>query len=303
MVIKYLKHAEIDFTKWDLCIEQSSNSLPYGFSWYLNEVAPNWEALVAGDYDAVMPLTWNKKTGFKYLYQPFFTQQLGVFYKSDYYKDSTLEFIKAIPSSFRFIDIHLNAFNEFEHTDIKLKKRKNLILDISKPYEKLIKGYDNHCARNLKKARKFNHSIRPMEAGEVIQFYKKHKGLETKNVHLNDYRMLEKLCDTAKQKKVLIAYGVFNDNEELLAAGLFLYTKGRVIYLLGTASVKGKEARSMYALIDYVMMQSCGHPVVFDFEGSEIPGIARFFKGFGAVKQSYFRLKINRLPWIIRWLK
>lgn len=302
-MIKYLKHSEIDLNKWDLCIEQSTNSLPYAFSWYLHMVAPQWDALVAGDYEAVMPLTWNKKLGIRYLYQPFFTQQLGVFYRSDYYKESTPDFIKAIPSSFKFIDIHLNAYNHFEHTDIKLKKRKNFVLDISKPYEKLFKGYDQHCTRNIKKARKFNHVIRPVEPVDVINFYRKHKGLETKNVGHDDYRMLEKLSGVAREKKVMITYGVFNDNQEMLAAGIFLYIKGRVIYLLGTASPKGKEARAMYALIDYAIMQSCGHPVVFDFEGSEIPGIARFFRGFGAEKQPFYKLKINRLPLLIRWLK
>jgi hypothetical protein len=43
--------------------------------------------------------------------------------------------------------------------------------------------------------------------------------------------------------------------------------------------------------------------MILDFEGSEIPGIARFFKSFGAEKFHYYRLKMNRLPWFIKLIK
>ncbi len=42
-------------------------------------MAKQWDALVWNDYEAVMPLTWNRKYGIAYLYQPFLTAQLGVF--------------------------------------------------------------------------------------------------------------------------------------------------------------------------------------------------------------------------------
>jgi len=302
-LIPFLPHQDINTTKWDVCIEQCSNSLPYAYSWYLDIVSPGWEALVSEDYAAVMPLTRNEKWGIQYLYQPFFTQQLGVFFKSRQTHQEVINFIRAIPKSYRFIDINLNSKNQFEHLDFKLRKRRNFILPLDKPYDKIAKGYDKHCLRNVKKAKKFNHLIKPAEPSEIIEFYKKYKGLETKNVGKEDYAMLERLCKEAGKQKMMMAYGVHNDNEELLAGGLFLLSANRVIYLLGTASEKGKESRAMYALMDYMLMQRCGFQVVFDFEGSEIPGIARFFKGFGAEKETYYKFKLNRLPWLIRWLK
>lgn len=302
-MIQHLTHEQIDKTKWDVCVQQCTNTLPYAFSWYLDMVSPGWEALVSGDYESVMPLTWKKKWGVKYLYQPFFTQQLGVFYKGKTAVPDAVSFAKAIPGCFRFIDICLNSFSGFEHTDIKLKRKKNYVLNLNKPYEKLTKGYDKHCMRNVKKAYKFKPVIKPAEPGEIIRFYEKHKSAETKNVGKADYEMLSLLSNKAATQQMMMAYGVYNDNEELLAGGLFLITGKRIIYLLGTASGKGKESRAMYALIDYMLMQRSGFAATFDFEGSEIPGIARFFKGFGAEKETYYKLKINRLPWIIRWLK
>ena len=62
--IKYLQYKEIDKAKWDVCITNAPNGLIYGYSFYLDCMARRWDALVLGDYEAVMPLTWNKKYGF-----------------------------------------------------------------------------------------------------------------------------------------------------------------------------------------------------------------------------------------------
>src|SRR6478609_8282347 len=77
--IRYLLHHEIDKPKWDRCVKEADNGLIYGYSFYLDHMAYQWDGLVLNDYEAIMPLTWNKKYGICYLYQPFFTASLGVF--------------------------------------------------------------------------------------------------------------------------------------------------------------------------------------------------------------------------------
>ena len=82
MAIQYVPYQHIDKRKWDACIDNAGNGLIYGCSFYLDAMAKHWDALVLGDYEAVMPLTWNKKYGIHYLYQPFFTSSLGLFGKN-----------------------------------------------------------------------------------------------------------------------------------------------------------------------------------------------------------------------------
>ena len=60
-VPSFLKHDKIDKVKWDNCISRSVNGHIYARSWYLNIVSPDWDALIEGDYEAVMPLTWKRK--------------------------------------------------------------------------------------------------------------------------------------------------------------------------------------------------------------------------------------------------
>jgi hypothetical protein len=55
--IQYLSHKNIDKIKWDAVIASSSNRLIYGYSFYLDHMAKQWDALILNDYEAVMPLT------------------------------------------------------------------------------------------------------------------------------------------------------------------------------------------------------------------------------------------------------
>ena len=77
--IQYLPHHEIDKKRWDNVISSASNGLIYAYSVYLDHMSDHWDALVLNDFEAVMPLTWKKKFGIYYLYQPPFAACLGVF--------------------------------------------------------------------------------------------------------------------------------------------------------------------------------------------------------------------------------
>ena len=303
-MIRYLTHDEIDQTKWDQCIAQSVNSLVYAYSWYLNEMAPGWFALVLDDYDAVMPITHNRKLFIRYLYQPFFTQQLGVFFKRKESVVHLADFIKAIPSQYRFIDINLNEQNELpQGENIQLRKRKNLLLNLNHTYHHLHKHFDEHCQRNLKKAYKQEQHVKGIDPALAVAFYQKYKAMNTSEVYAEDYENFLNVLLAAQQRKLLNCLGVFDTHNNLQAVGVFLIHQSRIIYILGGATDIGREKRSMYRLFDSLIQEYAEKAFVLDFEGSEIPGIARFFKGFGAYKQSYFKLHINRLPLPLRWLK
>src|SRR5919107_951083 len=98
--IRYISRSEIDTLKWDRCIQQAANGLIYGYTVYLDNMAAHWDGLVLNDYEAVMPLTWNKKYGFYYIYQPFLSAALGVF--GNHLNSNIIGlFLHAIPRRFR----------------------------------------------------------------------------------------------------------------------------------------------------------------------------------------------------------
>jgi hypothetical protein len=43
--------------------------------------------------------------------------------------------------------------------------------------------------------------------------------------------------------------------------------------------------------------------MLFDFEGSDLQGVQKFYEKFGAINQPYFHWHYNLLPKPIKWLK
>src|ERR1041385_6389956 len=117
--IRIIKHKVIDREKWDKTVAHCSFPLVFANSFYLDATAPNWDALVLGDHKAVMPLTVSKKMNIKYLHQPPFTSQLGI------YGEATKKEIEAIEDvlkkNFKLIEIEQNAHLKFsKHVKDKL---------------------------------------------------------------------------------------------------------------------------------------------------------------------------------------
>ena len=140
-MICYLKHSEIDKQKWDTLIETSPNGIIYAYSWWLDIVCPAWEALVEGDYSSVMPLTHRSKAGIRYLYQPAFTQQLGVFGKDLPTKEKVSAFMEAIPQEFKLVEISLNEKNIFSEKEWELNPCLTHHLNLNHSHDELFKKY------------------------------------------------------------------------------------------------------------------------------------------------------------------
>ena len=302
-MIKYLTHQQIDKTKWNECIGHSLNTLIYGFSWYLDEAAPNWAALVLDDYEAVFPLTHARKYFINYLYQPLFTQQLGVFYKNLLGAEQIENFINAIPKKFRFIDIALNEGNHFEVENKSLIKRKNFVLDIEESYKKNQKKYTEHTIRNVKKSKKADCKIVSQNFDAVVKLYIKHKSEQTLKVTPKDYNRFSRILTAIQKNEILNCIGAANEKNEIIASAIFAVYKNRITYLMGVSNKEGREKRAMFLLFNHLIEIYSERNFMLDFEGSDINGVAKFFKGFGAINQPYYKLHINNLPWYIKWAK
>jgi hypothetical protein len=180
-MIKYLRQDEINVDKWDQCISHSVNGMIYAFSWYLDIVNNRWEALVEGDYERVMPLTPGKKANINYLFQPPFTQQLGIFSTSHLTSQVVNDFIKAIPSKYKLIEINLNTYNKPDSQTTGFTPWLTHELDLISDYDTITKNYSNNLKRNLKKARQSKLSISEhVRPEELITIFKENKGKELK---------------------------------------------------------------------------------------------------------------------------
>lgn len=291
-MIVFLNSSDIDYEKWDDCISNSINSLPYAFSWYLDAIHDNWCALVEDDYKSVMPVTWSSKYGINYFYQPYFAQQLGVFSSKPLSEPLITEFIEAIPDKIKVIDFNLNHFNSFKGVGYNIISNTNYLLDLIGDYEKIKKLYSSNTKRNLKKAKKNELTALPnIKPDDIINLFKDNKGREVLNWKDEHYKTITRLMYIMMSKGIGKPYGVYSKENQLIAAAYFIITENRLIFLFSGTNHEGKDSGAMTFLIDEVVKRYSPSKRILDFEGSNDPGLARFYSGFGAVKSSYVRVK------------
>ena len=300
--IQYLPYDEIDKNKWDACIDSAPNGLIYAYSFYLDHMAKYWDALVLGDYEIVMPLTWNKKYGQYYLYQPSFTASLGLF-GTGIKEHIVSEFIAAIPSKFRLIEISLNAGNIFSYPTGFSILRNNYILNLNKPYEEISRSYRENHKRNIAKANKPGFTLsKDILIDDIIRLNKEQlKHIE--GVKAEDYINFRKLFLLLQEKQQAMVYGIGDPSNRLLASAVFFFSHKRAYYILVGNHPDGKTIGASHSLIDAFIKDHSNKDLLLDFEGSDIRNLAFFYSGFGAVTEIYPALSINKLPWYVRIFK
>jgi len=300
--IKYLQYKEIDKAKWDACISNAPNGLIYGYSFYLDCMAKQWDALVLNDYEAVIPLTWNKKYGFYYLYQPAFTASLGVFGKN-LTKGIIDDFVSMLPSKFKLVEISLNSGNIVGDSRPFSLLRSNYILHLNRSYEQLYKSYRDNHKRNITKAFQFGCRVsKEIAIDEIIQLNKEQLQ-HVDGTKPEDYPNFKKLYELLKGRKQAEVYGIIDPKNKVLASAVFFFSHNRAYYIMVGNHPDGKTIGASHALIDAFIKDHAGQNLILDFEGSDIRNLAFFYSGFGATEEIYPALKINRLPFYVKWLK
>ena len=288
-MIHYVKREDLEVEKYNDCIENSIQSRIYAFSWYLDIVADNWDVLVLNDYEAVMPVPWKQKYFIKYVTQPFFCQQLGVFSKHEISNEVIRNFIKEIPNKFFRISLQLNAENSIDSE--RLVKKNNYVLALNKTSEVLIAGFSNNRKRDLKKAIASSLIIdEDISVKEFFKFYLLNDKFYDK--HNSIKNVLENILQIRNGSLKL--YGI-RSNGVLISCVLLLDDMKRVTYLVPVHNNLSKKNGAMTLLITTIIKKYQNSDYILDFEGSMVKGVASFYKSFGAEKEVYSLLAYYNL--------
>ena len=302
-MIRHLTHKVINKQRWDESITSSLNRRIYAMSWYLDIVCPGWQALVENDYETVMPLTAGKKYGTSYLYPPYFAQQLGIFSSKPLTPEKAQIVLDSIPGFFKFTEIHLNVANTFHYKGFTLKRNINLELSLRNTYDELSGNYADDITRNIKKAGKHNLLEKKDIAPEkIVSIFRKNTGKGISNLKDKNYKILLRLITTGIKKGFIETRGAFADGT-LCAGVVWLNDFDRRVFLFSATDPVAKKTGAMPFLIDAYIREHAGQPLILDFEGSNLPGLARFYKGFNSMESVYLQVRKNNLPKLIRWIK
>ncbi len=283
----------IDEAKYNACIENSENGMIYACSWYLDVVCDHWDCLILEDYAMVMPLPRRTKLGMDYIYLPCWIQQLGIFYSKELSAEIVMAFLEAIPEKFLLTDIFFNAHNDFY--PVNQIERINYTLELKLPYEALKRRYTKGRQSSVSMAK--NQGLVCRESSDMdllIELHQSNYG-QGRARSPEDLRLLKELftqIQARKKGRLILVY----ENEQVLGGALFALQAGRIIYLFSAVSEAGREQQAMSFLLDSLIREYSETANLLDFEGSMVPGIASFFRSFGAEKERYFHFKRSRIP-------
>ena len=288
--IRILKRNLIDDTKWNLAIKQSVNSLPYAYSWYLDALCSRWVGVVVGDYEFVMPLPIGRKWGLLYVYQPLFCQQLGAFYKRRSETIIELMLTTAL-SKFVFVNLNLNFDNALKTPVKGTTRKKNLVLNLTGKHSTIQKQYGDNTLRNIKKGQKAGLTFEEGDKQDFDSFtdmYIKHTARKDKTFKTQHVASLKKLMDQFVIQDCGKLYIAKTKEGDICAGVIVVENNNRIIHLIPTADEYARQNGGMHFLIDGVLAHYADSGKIYDFEGSSVESIARFYEGFGAINEPFF---------------
>ena len=291
----------IDKRRWDDCIAKSFNGSVYAWSWYLDIVHPDWEALIENDYERVMPLTPSRKFFLSYMFQPFFVQQLGVYSQSTLSADDVERFVRAIPAKYKIVRYRLNEFNKVDYELGIYEPHRNVVLDLIYDYQSLCNNYNNNTKRNLIKANSAGLTIdKDVKAETIIKLFAENRGRDVEHWKEKEYKRLLDLVDTAIYHECCFVCGVNDIEGRTIAGGIFMCSHDRIIFLFSGSDESYKNKHALTFMLDNMIREFSESKYIFDFEGSDNDGLFRFYKGFGGKEVYYPEVKYNNLKGIFK---
>ena len=287
-MIRLVKYSDIDFAKYNDCLMNAAQYKCYAERTYLDITAKKkWDLLVYNDYDAVMPLPYIKKMGIKFIVNPKLCQQLGIFSNSDSLEinDQFLEFLQ---KKFR---IWYYAFNESNRFTTNLKKRKNYLIPPDR-YETVRAKYSPKRKRKL---RLDEDVLQNSSIVEIDDFRQAQSFIELNMVGLGKQRDLKeylRIFEAFYKQGYLKFYGFIYQSELINLIAIHYSAKSAT--LLGTFNNRNfVKLSGASVLIDYIIKQTIENRI-FDFEGSEIPSVEEFFRGFRPELKEYSVLSYTK---------
>jgi hypothetical protein len=299
-----------------LCEQEPSIPLFLTAAW-LDHTAgsENWDvALVVKGEEvfAAWPYTWLNKWGFRIAIAPPLTPYLGIWIKYpagqktssklSHEKEMVGELVTQLPSFSHFYQHFSVQFTNglplhwkgFRHT-----LRYTYVLDELQDLDEVKSRFRQNIRRALKKAEE----LVLEESNETDLIFKlsdRAYGHQKINFNLS-LKRFKSLYNYIEQNNIGQLYQVTDKEGAVHAMMLFVWDKESVYYLFGAANPDYKTSGAMSLLIWQGIQIAAQKGLVFNFEGSMIESIERFFSSFGAKQQPYLQVsKTNSL--LYKWI-
>lgn len=298
MEIRLIPREEIDKTKWNSCVHYAVNGNIFGYMWYLDAMARDWDALVEGDYDSVMPLTHrNLSWGRQGLVQPPLVRELAIYSVNPPSNKRNAAFWEAIPAEYRRVNLQLDAFSQPKGEGWINAELKNYFLPLNEAYELIRERYSQDLIDRLEVAKE--QDLFPMSSlkpERIAELYRKTRGMLSEP----EFHGLQRIMYNILHRGWGFASGIMNRQQEVMAADFFIFSHGRIMSLAPVLTEAGKAIHAKEYLYDLMVRQQAGKPQALDFNTATDKD--DFARHFGAIHYEYYKVEKERPKGWRAWL-
>lgn len=286
-MIKRLKYHEIDFEKYAQCLENSAQRKYSATKQFLDISSDKkWELLVYKDYEAVMPVPYVFKTKIKIVHNPMLCQQLGIFSREDNVEINE-QFLSFLEKNYL---IRIYTFNEFNHFKTTLKSKKNFLI-LPDNYETVYSKYSPKRKRKLRLDEEVvkNSDIKNISFSQAESFIKENFLGANKEEDVGSFISIFKNMFEAN----CLNFSAFYLNQRIINI-IVTYFDDFTVALLGTFNDKESVKVAGSSVIINRCIEENISTKIFDFEGSELPNVEEFFRGFRPELRPYHLIEYSK---------
>ncbi len=265
----------------------------------------NVEKLKTENAIAYLPYASYKKWGFSFSRNPYLTPYSGLLFADSNYTPEIKQalftqaqrFLQQFDiSQYDLLPKHAGAIQSD-------KKKTTYLLHTGKTFDEIKANFKSSLKRQLKKAES-NLSIKEDDSFKNLYSIYLNSLSRQKSAEIVPKKTVEQvwtLCKTKGLGKIFIAQ---DEHSNTHAAIWYVKDSNCGYYLLGGSATEYLGSGAMGFLLEHCIKQAIQEDKqYFDFEGSEVPGVARFFAGFGGTKIDYPILSAKTNPKLKALLK
>ncbi len=285
-------------------------SIPlFSQAWWLDAIVgeANWNVAVVqgadGNIKASMPYVLSKQWGIPTSLQPPLTQTLGPWLAQSSRKsakrladekDLMETLIDQLPQFGWFSQNwspEMQNWLPFYWRGFRQTTRYTYQLRCLKDEKLLWDGLDQSIRTDIRKASS-RYSVSIQEADDTAEFLELNREVFARQGKRLPYsedlvRRLDAACSSRGVRRILIA----RDSDGRAHAGAYLvWGGGRAYYLMGGSDPVLRRSGAVSLCLWEAVLRSREVASIFDFEGSMLQPVERFFRGFGAVQTPYFNV-------------
>ncbi len=303
-----LSRTQVDDAEWNACVAACcGGSAGYMHTAYLDAVAPGWGALQFADGGRfpIWPRGWGPLRQYR---QPWFVQHLSVLTPDGMNKPSAgilahsmanarLGVLKgACLLEFQVDEAPPDARQMPDGWQVIARTTYRLLIDP----ESARAGYSAHHRR----------LIRPMDGLQFVQSNDSESFLRLfvsqvagkARLSAQQIRALSRLLKVLLGNQNAALWTLMGDRE-LLCGCVLLRSGDRLVYQFAGSSRAALHMGGMHRLVDHILHRPEYGGLTLDFEGSDLPGLQRFYAGFGARPHPYSRWLLDARHPILKHLQ